>query len=449
MLLAALSACEPPPDDAPAASDCALTGIVEGVDVALDEGMPTYATVSLTLTETADVSIVAIAEGAPEVAGPVRVGQSGAIAVPLHGMRPSSTYAVRVRATTGAGCEEVVAEVATGELPGTPPELEVLTDDGSHEGYLMVGGMTVGDDSTGVTMVDRGGVAVWHHEAPGLMYASPTSDGAGFYLARAGIGGPGAIDLLDLGGDLVRTVEVEYVHHSATDRVPDVAFATLVEVVEEDAEWMEACGVDATSIAGDAIVEVAADGTVTEAWNAFEALSRDCPSHDRLNSLGHLDWTHLNAIDYDPDLDAWLVSFYWDSMIALIDRPTGEITFRSDDCGLELSQQHGARFAEGGFVAYDNHAVPARMVRVQADFAAGTCGDVEVFEHPDGLSGNFLGNIRVEGDRWYTAWGDVGDVMVIDGGEIVWRAAPTEDFEEDHGGLIAASTAWLPNLYGE
>jgi hypothetical protein len=243
-------------------------------------------------------------------------------------------------------------------------------------------------------------------------------------------------------------------HHSLTQKVPGVAFATLVQETREVPGFAEFCDVETNTVIGDTVVEVAEDGTITEVWNAFDDWEPDC--HNAMGILTDVvgnDWTHINAIDYDAENDDWVLSFYWFGQLAVIDRATRAPVYRigdfdGADCRIELARQHGAEFTDVGLALFDNnHAPAARMLELETHPEAGMCRiDTEV-AHPDGLRASTLGDVDVVDGRWYTAWGDDGDVMVIDEGEIVWRALRSEEFFEDHGGFIALSVAYLPDLY--
>jgi hypothetical protein len=101
---------------------------------------------------------------------------------------------------------------------------------------------------------------------------------------------------------------------------------------------------------GDAVREIASDGSTVREWRSWEHLSTDhhikCPLESRK------EWTHLNSIEVTPDGD-WLISFRLTSTIVIVDGVTGDVRWRwGPDV---LSHQHHATWLDNGHIlVFDN-----------------------------------------------------------------------------------------------
>ncbi|MFZ5480090.1 MAG: aryl-sulfate sulfotransferase [Myxococcota bacterium] len=476
LALAGCAGTSPKPDPEPAADDtgtsgCTRAGLVADVAATLVDGA-TFAEVTGTLGEAADVTVWATAEGGPDVAGLGLAGEAGAFATPLRGLRGETTYTVHVQATSAGGCEVVATELLTGDVAGEPPTFDVATDDGTHEGFLAVTYTTTGDVTEGIAVIDRGGVPVWNFvntKARGaLLFSEPAAEGEGFLAVFSNPANPPSahVGYVGLDGEVADDLVLYGAHHTATQKVPGVRYATVAEVRQEVPGVGETCGTGLDTVIGDQIVEVSDDGTATVVWDAFED-GWDLTCHDFMDYGGDAnDWTHFNALDYDAARDWWLVSVYWYGFVAVIDRQTKAVVFtlgEGGDCEASLEKQHGAEFTADGIAVYDNGG--GRMLRYELDwdtFLAGGsdfCWLREEVAHPDGGRSNTLGDVDVDGaGRWYTAWGELSEIAVVTedlgvhgDAAISWHGDVSYESEyvEDHGGFIAESIAFLPDLYFE
>jgi hypothetical protein len=102
----------------------------------------------------------------------------------------------------------------------------------------------------------------------------------------------------------------------------------------------------------DVLVEVDADGRRIWEWRAWEHLDPDREVIE-LGNPGH-EWTHGNTI-VPLEGDRVLVSFRNISVVAIIDKPSGEMVWRlGDDV---LAQQHDANLLPNGHILiFDNGA---------------------------------------------------------------------------------------------
>lgn len=214
------------------------------------------------------------------------------------------------------------------------------------------------------TLLDWHGRVVhrWHH-AEGIQAAELLP--GGHLLARtlppddAGgaeqIGGSTAAMLeLDWQGKLVWEYRNPLLHHDHC-RLPDgdhlvLAWSHLPEGVAEQIRGGHHHPDDPDRMWGDVVLEVARDGRVVREWRSWEHLRFDedvlCPLES------YKEWTHANSIDLTPDGD-WLLSFRLTSTVAIVDRETGEFTWK---WGPEaLSHQHAATWLDSGrILIFDN-----------------------------------------------------------------------------------------------
>lgn len=101
---------------------------------------------------------------------------------------------------------------------------------------------------------------------------------------------------------------------------------------------------------GDVIQEITPGGEVVHEWLSWEHLSFE---EDRICPLeSYKEWTHINSIDLTPDGD-WLLSFRLTSTVAIVDRHSGEFTWRWGP-GM-ISHQHAATWLDTGrILIFDN-----------------------------------------------------------------------------------------------
>jgi len=166
------------------------------------------------------------------------------------------------------------------------------------------------------------------------------------------------------------------------------------------------------SVAGDVIVELAADGTIVDDWRLLDLLD---PFRVTQSSLAEgywspffgaptKDWTHTNSVVYDADADAWIISMRHQDAVASIGRTSHEINWilsnpegwsaefadlLLDPVGDTLlpRHQHAAELTpEGNLLLFDNgngrvdeYGEPARFSRAveyEIDAEAGTATQV-------------------------------------------------------------------------
>ena len=110
-------------------------------------------------------------------------------------------------------------------------------------------------------------------------------------------------------------------------------------------------GVDA-GMYGASVIEISPSGEIMNTWNAWEHLdlAEDviCPLENRR------EWTHANSISLTPDGD-FLISFRQTSTIGIVDRKTGEFTWKWGP-GIVSHQHHPTMLENRNILLFDNGA---------------------------------------------------------------------------------------------
>lgn len=103
---------------------------------------------------------------------------------------------------------------------------------------------------------------------------------------------------------------------------------------------------------GDSVIEISPSGETMNTWNSWEHLdlAEDviCPLENRR------EWTHANCISLTPDGD-FLISFRQTSTIGIVDRKTGEFTWKWGP-GIVSHQHHPTILENGNILLFDNGA---------------------------------------------------------------------------------------------
>jgi arylsulfate sulfotransferase len=452
------------------------------------------------LTAWLDATLTAPAALEVELGGPERTVTLGSPAAVQHsvlllGLHPGTRHDVVVRAVDAEG--QILAEAATS---WTAPSLPAwLSWEAGPVGSVEPGGADRREP--GVTLVafgrllaaiDPEGHAVWTLEVPGAIHeASWTSSGTLRVLS-----GRTALTEYDLAGRIVsewaaaRTedvpegavaVDVEALHHDLTD-LPDGSMVAL----SVERRWIEdypSSEVDPAAppapawVAGDVVVEIARSGEVTSRWPLLDRLDPLRIGYDAV--VGNFwedfaswdgddvkDWSHGNAVSYDPGSDTVLAGLRHQDAVVGLSRATGEVrwilapraNWPDDLLPLVLAPEdadavlpyhmHGAKFTPAGTVmlfdngndrasAYEPRLDPtqnfSRALEVAIDVEAGTWREVWSYGEelvPSHYSGS-LGDadlLPVTGNVLITfgnlAAPDLGGVRLLEvtrAGEIVWE----------------------------
>jgi hypothetical protein len=117
----------------------------------------------------------------------------------------------------------------------------------------------------------------------------------------------------NLDGSIRNIFEVPGWHHSFTEVEP----GTYAGVGSDFYQYESG-----RTIFGDTIVELSADGTLTEIWNSFDSFSPEDPMF--INEDDN-DWTHVNFVHYDAQRDKYMIVLDRINAVAQIDRSSGTL----------------------------------------------------------------------------------------------------------------------------
>lgn len=293
---------------------------------------------------------------------------------------------------------------------------------------------TVGQASAVLIADADGGLIWWRDMPPSWVVAQAVASGGTevvFNVADAtrADGTMSEVIALRLDGAEVRTPTPDG-HHDFV-RLDDGGYAYIkadMRLYDVDGD-----GVMET-VAGDAIVEVAADGTVLhEVWTSWDWLPVSV-THETDTGFypDALDWLHGNGLVLVDD--AYYLSSHALSTVFKIDRATGnqiwrigrrESDFTFVDGAEPFEDQHSPRWVDGDLYVFNNRTseqVYSYAVQYALDESTMTATEVRRY-NGDGASYSYvLGNVDVlEGEHWLVSWGTNGRIEEIDADNNVVR----------------------------
>ena len=299
-------------------------------------------------------------------------------------------------------------------------------------------------------------VHMWPQTTGAGQYASLLPDGRLLYASQADkdvdvpAGDGGMLQIIDWDGNVEWSYENFYLHHDQ-EMLPDGNIAALIySIVPDDIVPQIQGGLPGTeledgAIWGDSIIEIDEDGNIVHQIDVWDYLD---PVEDALHpDLNRNEWTHANSLRYVESnpitgTEAYLVSHRQISVVALVDRETGELIWKWGH--NNLAQQHDARMLENGNVLiFDNgedprdtatgHIVPrSRIVEVDPR----TNEIVWTYLSPGALAWRFFSSLisgahRTPNGNTFITEGMPGRLFeVTPEGEIVW------EYITPHGRLI-------------
>ncbi len=182
---------------------------------------------------------------------------------------------------------------------------------------------------------------------------------------------------------------------------------------------------------GDEIVELAPDGSERRVWSTWDRFELD----EDVAGPG-ASWTHANALFYDKDDDAYLVSLRNLDCIVKVDRASGEVVWvlggEHSDFALPdgerslFHHQHQFHLVDGGIVVFDNglvEQVDSRVVEYALDKGSGRAEPVWEQHADPPMFNAALGDVyRLEGGNTLITWSQAGQIEeVTPAGDVVWR----------------------------
>jgi hypothetical protein len=407
---------------------------VESASVAANQHNVLAALVSVHVTGADSVAVLfslADAAGGTDTLTPAVPVAGSSVAVPVLGLLPQRTYALRAIAYGPGGKSHGPSLSLTTDT--LPSDLPLYTAGGSDPspGYVVFAAGAFG------IVIDNTGRVVWYHRftnGPGLNFIAQPN---GHYTARptTGVAGAGHWVEIDPLGSVTRTLGCA---GGLSPRLHDL-------IAEPDGSYWILCdesrtmdlsavgGLPSAKVTGTVAQHVSATGDVLFAWSPFDhfAITDGNPA-DRAGSS--VNWTHGNAIDLDVDGNL-LLSFRNLSEITKIDVRTGRVIWRLGGTRNEFSVvdtptppfagQHSARaLASGALMLLDNIGDPAqtRAERYLIDEGSRTARLVQSFGVP-GVTTTIGGSVQsLPGGRTLVSFGTAGRVEEYDAeGRVVWR----------------------------
>ncbi len=225
--------------------------------------------------------------------------------------------------------DEVVCEGVDSNknLPSDLAEFDVTTLDAdrvSDTNYVL---FALGGSHTGLVMADRQGQIVWYHLQSGVpaQWVQPYwRDTEAIFNAfdPSHLHDVASITRVDAEGDELDVRRIVEGHHTFTPLEPGV-YAYLRRDIRP---WYDPLMDVNQAVAGDAIVEQAADGTtervVFDVWDWLEV--RVTPEFYRRFYPDAKDWTHANSIHWREDDDTLLMAMSNLGTLVQIDRASGQ-----------------------------------------------------------------------------------------------------------------------------
>jgi hypothetical protein len=344
-------------------------------------------------------------------------------------------YAVRA-----GGADQCTGTATTGNLPAHVAAIDNFVLDAerlSAERWLL--GSALGDDPT-LFVLDRWtGDLVWYRagandEASPDVEVEATSGEILFNVMdpdrREDIG---AIRRVALDGSLRSEVRTSLAHHVFAE-LPEGSLATLVLDVRP---WFDADLGTEVMVAGDAVLEVAADGTsrtVFDVWDHVEPFR--APEWDTdFYGPDVEDWTHANGLSYVADRDAYLVSLSHLGTIVEVDRTSGNPVRWLGDLGAgytdatpRLYKAHDPRLLDDGHLMVANTSLAtgaSGAIEYAIDDATGELALVYSYGLDGELAALSMGQAMwLENGNLLVNWGGTGFAReVTPAGEPVWEAA--------------------------
>ncbi len=317
--------------------------------------------------------------------------------------------------------------ITTGSLPPEVPELSATSTATSWSGFQVV---PVQGTSYAIVIIDTQGRVVWYdllESGANLMRAFFSVDGESMVYCLAGPQNDleaGEIRRVSMDGLDQTSIAFPFIDHDMVE-LPD---GTITAIVVDERE-VEVDGEEHHTSA-DLLVEMAPDGSMTTIWDAWE--------HWDPVELGLLqahNWTHTNAIDYDPEADEYTLSLKEPGSIVRVSRTTGEVlwqlngmlnqfTFPPETDIVQMSHQF--EMLDDGILIFDNGPQErgySRAVELELDIEALQATETWSYRHDPDVYVFAKGDVaRFPDGNTQVVWSSGGEIQnVTPEGEVTWQ----------------------------
>lgn len=341
--------------------------------------------------------------------------------VPLVGLKAETEYFFRVVLEDGSASD--VSSIVTGSLP---LDLPILTASGGGNDLFTL--VPLLGTTQAVTMLDPDGEIVWYYRddrALDFYRARLSVDGKSIVYNAGSVSGDPAdnseLVRVSLDGSESSSIPVPLLAHDFVEH-PDGTFGAIV-VEYRDFEGME--------LRGDTIVEIAPDGTQTTVFSVWDCFD---PAEVTGDDVMH-GWTFANALDYDPEEQAYYLGMRNFSSIAKVDRKSGECewvlgyygsTFDFASGSERFLHQHQFEIRGNRALVFDNDGSTGRESRVleyELDFDAMIATEVWSYVADPIVYTFVLGEPkRLENGDTFVNWSAAGQMERVNAdGESFWK----------------------------
>ncbi len=422
------------------------------IDAALSDVIPTVATVTWDWKPVDSAWVEWGRDGTVEHRVAVHIDDGVPQPMPIIGMKPQTTYDLRVVATASDGTQgsSDAVQVTTGNVPSTLPAIEIENPGAATPGFFVTSAMA----QAAAVIIDSDGDYVWWYIPDGLDLMGRVRlsvDGTSMYMADINLLAESDHPLIkvSLDGTVEERIDTPLRHHD------------FVEHADGTLAWLAANPetVDGVQVKGDRIIELAPDGVTTTP--VYSVVDHHDPGAGIEAGGGPggpttRDWPHANSLSIVDDGDSYIVSFLYMGGIAKVDRATGaedwflggpEGTLDVDgDPDFRFDSQHGVDYLGDHVLVFENGAssTTSRVQELSLDPDAGTAQQVWTYTPDPELSSPVFGDVhRHDSGNTLVTFSYNGQVQELDAdGNLVWRMSTSL------GGAINYLT-WVETLQAE
>ena len=381
----------------------------------LSPEIPTVATVTWSTTGAVESAHVDFGrqEGEWEYQAPVPNPELSGNETMLLGMKPDTTYSLRVTTVNEDGdeCRSPVQEITTGPKRSGLPPVSVTTRDPSrvYEGFTIACVFGLGSSSSSYTFIlDKDGDYVWWYQprvGADCVRARMSYDGQYMWSANGNVPGPnnGKLSRVRMDGTAERTYNLPYRHHDIAV-LPDERIAYF----EYEDGKAQAC-----DVVKELVPETGASLTVYNVADEHPSFGNSC---------------HSNSINWWPEEGYYTLSVLDQNSILAFER-TGEPLWilggrESTFSGADWRAQHGHHLLSSArIVLFNNQAAGGSAV---LEYQFGGAEARLVWDYPSSNSTQSMGDVkRLPNDNTLITYSNQGVIREIDDSDQVVREIVT------------------------